>query len=462
MKIIAKMSRRIEQFISQPGQELGRWARFVRFQIDLWRFCIRRLRQNNAMAMSSALSFRTIFAMIPAIVLAVLVLKSFGLLEHTKQGLRQVLAKSGISEIAFEGGREKNAPETAPSGSAKNPDKLSVAELIEEQVERIGGKFTFGSIGPVGAALLIWTALTLLTTMERSLNRIFQAPRSRSLGRRILLYWSVITLGPVLVAAGVYVGNGISEASKKNIPGLSWLMEATGWAGPILVGILVLAAVYTLMPNTAVRFRAALGGAVIAVPLWLLAKWGFTLYVAGVARSSLYGALGLLPLFLIWLNFSWLSFLFGAQLAHTAANVRQMALAELAEKISLGPSDLLAAAIAVTGPYQNGSGAVGLGEISRNLNLPLPSVQQLLDQLALANVVCAVERSDGPAYVLARPAEKIPVLEVLHVVGTEGAPVRPDTYTGEIAKRVEWIQRRARDQLGDLTLAEAVSARREE
>ena len=118
---------------------------------------------------------------------------------------------------------------------------------------------TFQALGPVGGVLFVWTALTLLTTIERSLNRIFGAPRSRSLPRRVLLYWSVLTLGPVLLAVASYVGRR-TVSTFNDLPGLAWMLVVVGWVGPIVVGVIVLASVYFLLPNTAVDWRGAPGG----------------------------------------------------------------------------------------------------------------------------------------------------------------------------------------------------------
>ncbi|HET6429862.1 MAG TPA: hypothetical protein VFJ30_15715, partial [Phycisphaerae bacterium] len=74
MKIVDTLRQRIEALLTAPREELGRWGRFCRYQIHLWRFCLQRLRQHNAAAMSAALSFRTVFAMVPALVVALLVM----------------------------------------------------------------------------------------------------------------------------------------------------------------------------------------------------------------------------------------------------------------------------------------------------------------------------------------------------------------------------------------------------
>jgi len=323
--------------------------------------------------------------------------------------------------------------------------------MIVALVEDVGRQLTFGRVGPVGVLLLIWSVLTLLTTIERSLNRIFGAVRTRPLWRRLLLYWSVVTLGPVLLAPAAYLGGKLTSAFG-SVPGAAWLLAAVGWAGPVLVGVFLLAGLYKLLPNTHVRFRAAIGGAVVAVPLWLLAKWGFAVYVRDVAGGSLYGALGVLPLFLVWLNVSWLVFLFGAVLAHTAVNLERMRLAELAEKTVLGPGDLLAVALAVARPYLQGAGPVRLDRIAAAVNLPEDSLRRLLDRLAGGGVVCPVESPPG-AYVMARPPGKIRLAEVMETGG-----IVPQAGCDEaIAAILEGVRRQTDAALGKLTLADVLA-----
>lgn len=401
--------------------------------------------------MSAALSFRTIFALVPALVLAVLVLKSVGVLEDSKQTLRRFLEGSGFTQIAVIES-EEGAAETGPDAEKI----VNVADEIERIVGRVESKLTFRRVGPVGVVLLIWTALSLLTTMERSLNRIFGAHRARPLGRRLLLYWSVLTLGPLVVLAAAYSGRQVAHTFQA-APGVSWILAAAGWGGPVLVGILVLAAVYKLLPHTAVRYRAAVGGAVIVAPLWLTAKWGFAVYVTKlVGTGNLYGALGLLPLFLVWVNLSWLIFLFGAQLAHTAAHLSSLYAAERSEQAALDPSDLLAAAIAVAEPFVHGHGPAELNRIADRLHLPSESVQLLLEWLVSAKVVCSVGSGTDVAYVPARPPERIPLLELLGVEDARGDSPAARPYDRDISEMVADTWANARSALAAYTLADAI------
>jgi len=457
MKIIDRFRKRITSVLTAPLDELTRWTRLLRYQIQLWRFCAERLKKDNAMAMSSALSFRTIFALIPALVLAVIILKPFGLVESTKIGIENVLSAVGVSQIAV---REESVmpmdggpwPNIEPSRKVVN-----LAETIQRLVGQVEQKLTFGRVGPVGVVVLIWTVLTLLTTMERSLNRIFSARRVRPLARRILLYWSVITLCPLLLVTAIYLGR-LATRGLENTPVLSWVLGAVGEVAPILVGIFLLAMVYALMPNTKVNFVWALGGATLAVPLWLVAKWAFSLYVTKlVAVGSLYGTLGLLPLFLLWLNLSWLLFLFGAEIAHTGANLAQMQLAEDAEKFIPTPSSILAAAVAVAKPYLAGLGPATTAEIAGKLKLPVEAAEGLLERLTGMRVVTRVDASGGPAYVLARPPEKIPMTEILQIDHVEEPTVAAALYDPEIAETVASFRGRARGVLGNVSLAEVIA-----
>jgi len=457
MKFTQELRDRLERLLTAPGDELGRWARFVRFQIQLWRFCARRLREHNAMAMSSALSFRTVFAMVPVFVLVGLAMKTGGALEQSKRQLREFIVDKGFAHIAL----VDRAAATQPAAEAATQpaEVLNLADRIEGIIGQAEGKLTFGTIGPVGVVVLIWSALTLLTTLEHSLNRIFEAPRSRSLGRRMFLYWSAVTLGPVALAAAAYLGHKGAVAFAQ-VPGVRWVLAAVGWASPVIVGILLLAALYKLMPNTKVSFRSAFGAALVAVPLWLVAKWAFGLYVRGlIGRPTLYGALGLIPLFMLWLNFSWLIFLFGAELAYTAANVWRMDSAEMAERTYLGPWELLAAALIIAREYRQATGPVRLEGIVQNMRLPETSVRQLLERLTAAAVVCPVA-SDSEAYVLARPADRIAIREFLETAALAGGPAR-GRYDPAIAGVLARLNQRTQEALGQVTLAEVLAEQEE-
>lgn len=420
-------------------EELSRMQRLVRFQVELWRYCARRLWQHNVMAMSSALAFRTIFAMTPTLVLALLVVKSLGVLENSKTDLRDFLDAAGIGQISMGEGEEN----------------FSASDKIMEIVAGVEEKLTLGTIGPVGVLLLIWTALTLMMTLEGALNRICEAPRSRSFRHRLTMYWSVLSLGPVVMLTVRYLAGKIS-ATVATVRAVEWLLEALGWLGPVLTGLILLALLYKIVPNTRVQFRAAIGGALVAVPLWLVAKWAFRLYVTKVAAGSLYGAIGLLPLFLIWVNWSWVILLFGAEVSYTAANLRRLRRADLAGRLVLGPEEMLAATLSVAEPFHKGRGPVAFETICGAIGLPDESVSSLLERLEDKQVIGRIAEESGGAFVLARPAERIGLLEVIDLHQRDGQERLPGV-TKQIHTGLQIVRQQTQATLGNMTLAQVLA-----
>lgn len=421
-------------------------------KIIAWgRLCVHRLWENNVTAMSSALSFRTIFALIPLLVLVFLFLKTTGIVEDHKQSLRQVLDASGFAQIVL-------APPTTPDTDAVTtapadelPQVVNVADYIERLVGYVENKLTVGRLGPIGIVLLIYTATTLLTAMERSLNRIFGAARSRSLLRRLPFYWSVLTLGPLLLMAGTYIGREATEALAHATGVFRVVAGAGGWLAPFLGYLLALWAIYKLLPNTEVPSLYALLGAAVAAPLWLIAKWGFALYVENfVSTGNLYGSLGLVPLFLIWLNVSWMILLFGAEVAHTAGSPLSGSVAEPPGGSAANPPDLLAALLAVARSFAAGTGPASRDQLIEQLNLPEDTVTALLDRLNALGLLCPVEINDAPHYVLTRPAEQIGVSEILQL----NRPAERHRFHPEINAAVNRFNTQAASALASITLAD--------
>jgi membrane protein len=451
---------------------VARLQRLPRDSFDLWRFALLRLRDINATTLSAALCYRSIFALIPVMVLAFLIMKSVGVLGDARGSLSKVLEYSGLKQIyltdkvrgqtddEFEAEMWGDLAETPAAGkeAAAAPEEQNVGVRMEAIISQAEQQLTLGRLGPIGAALLIWTSLTLMTTIERSLNRIFEVSKSRSLGRRTLLYWSAMTLGPVAIVVTVFSIGEAGDLAAAYVPGAAWLMQALGWAVPGLVGVMLLAALYKLMPNTRVGLGPALGGALFVVPIWMVAKWGFSLYVKSlVAKGHLYGALGLIPLFLLWLYVSWLVFLLGAQLAHTAANLRLAQAMAKARRAIPGPWDLVAAMLATARQFQAGRGPVGPAEVAADLRLPKPLARQLLKQLVSAGLLSPVETEPETRYLPSRPLDQVTVTDVMDFAGASGEGASAAGYSPPVALGLAGIQTKARDALGGLTFAQVLA-----
>ena len=151
--------------------ELSRAQRFLRFSVDLVRHCSRELRENDAAQMAAALTYRTIFGLVPLLMVSMLAFRLFGDMETAGAPP----AVRGVRVLQLPGGPEP-------------PRGHGLQEALDERlldIMKSVGELSFEAIGAVGALLLIWAALGLLISLENAANRIYRAPRGRGWPTRI-------------------------------------------------------------------------------------------------------------------------------------------------------------------------------------------------------------------------------------------------------------------------------------
>ena len=164
-----------------------------------------------------------------------------------------------------------------------------------------------------GVVFLVITALMLMATIDNALNHIWRVRNQRSPAARFLVYWAMLTLGPILVGAGL-----VSTSYLLALPFVSEVDASLGLqrrllsALPYLSTAAAFTLLYVLVPNCYVMRRHAIIGGMVAAVLFELAKIGFGLYVKSVEAQQIYGAIAVVPLFLIWIYVSWVIVLFGA------------------------------------------------------------------------------------------------------------------------------------------------------
>lgn len=164
-----------------------------------------------------------------------------------------------------------------------------------------------------GFVFLVVTALILMATIDNALNYIWRVRNQRSPAARFLVYWAMLTLGPILVGAGL-----VSTSYLLALPLLSDVDASFGLqrrllsALPFLTTAAAFTLLYVIVPNCYVMRRNAVIGGVVAAVLFEMAKIGFGLYVKSVEAQQIYGAIAVIPLFLIWIYVSWVIVLFGA------------------------------------------------------------------------------------------------------------------------------------------------------
>lgn len=186
-----------------------------------------------------------------------------------------------------------------------------IHEYITEFVSRTA------DLTAAGTAFLIVAAILLMSSIEKSLNRIWRVRTQRRPTSRLVIYWAVLTLGPLLVGASLALTSYLAA-----LPVLApeivrgFLQQIMLKTAPFFVALIGFTLVFIVVPNRRVRWHHALAGAVLSALMFELAKAGFVLYVTNFPTyERVYGALATIPLFLVWIYLSWVVVLLGASVA---------------------------------------------------------------------------------------------------------------------------------------------------
>lgn len=172
-----------------------------------------------------------------------------------------------------------------------------------------------------GTVMLIVTALLLMFRIEVAFNKIWRVTDQRTITNRIVMYWAVLTLSPIMIGSAAALG-------AQNLLAAFDLQEGLP-AGVQQFGIFILMwmafmLMFVLIPNRKVRFRDAIAGAFLTAVLFEIAKAGFVAYVKNANYSVIYGALATVPIFLFWLYIVWSVVLFGASLAASLTTFKDL------------------------------------------------------------------------------------------------------------------------------------------
>jgi membrane protein len=274
----------------------------------------------------------------------------------------------------------------------------------------------------IGVLFLAFTAILLLATIEDQLDAIWKVTSTRPVIQRVLVYWTLLTLGPLLVGASLSLSGYFDQAAQgagfdpRRIAQFkeAWWYSASNLVPPALEAT-ALMLLYKLVPNTVVRWREAAIGAVVAVVSIELLKSGFSYYVqTWSSYRTIYGALATIPIFLLWMYISWAAVLLGALVAAALPQWRaeESAAPQPLEGKSLGLSLALLAALSELA-HQSG-GTRRAPELAESLGAPASAIEDQLCILAGSGFVA--HTTDG-GWVLARDLSAATVLELYETLG---------------------------------------------
>lgn len=437
----------LRRAVNQPRDELDRWERAIRFAYDLGRHGARQLRQDRAAQMAAALAYRTLFSLLPLLVVGTLLVRALGGFEQFYNRVEQFFHALGLDQFRVTPADSGMIPAAGEETQTLSDWLLSVLASVQD--------INLAAITWVGLGVLAYSTIGLMVTIENSFNSVYRAPEGRSWARRIPIYWTVLTLGPAAIAGTIYLGNQFDQ----------WLTEQGGWWSLLLAASvlwnfitmwLVMFAVYKLVPNTEVAYRPAIIGAFVAAILLEIGKQGLGLYFSrALTFQHLYGSLGLIPVFMFWIYIMWLVVLFGLEVSAALQMLGGRRLEEVERhrrQIGLvDPASVLAVVELVAERFQQGN-ACSRSWLSEETGLPPATLAPIIDGLIAEGIVHRIEAGEQSAVTLARPPEQISAQRLVDI-GFELANLAESRGTSSLIDRMREAQRQA---ASDVTLAALV------
>lgn len=274
----------------------------------------------------------------------------------------------------------------------------------------------------IGLLFMLWTVIMLIDNIEQVFNDIWQVNKPRSIYRTITDYTSMFFLAPIgiVVSSGLtlavtsFAGNNLSETYVLG-PLLRFLIDLT----PFLLMSAVFVFLYVFMPNTKVNFSSAIVPGILAGCAMQGLQFAYIhsqIWVTGY--NAIYGSFAALPLFLLWLQISWIICLFGANLCYTNQNLEDFAFrtntSDLSHRYKLMLSLLLASRICKR--FEEGERPYTALELKLQTGIPIRMVHDLLNELVELNVISEVNTGDKGDDTYYQPAISLDKLSVRMVV----------------------------------------------
>lgn len=366
--------------------------------------------QDNIALRASALTFFSLLSIVPVLAVAFGIAKGFGFENMLQEQLMERIPNQG--EVLGQ-----------------------MIEFSRNLLDNTKG----GLVAGIGVAILFWSVIKVLGNIERSFNDIWGIKAHRSLARKFSDYLSVVLLCPILLV----VSGSITVFISTQIQSLAVKYVFLSHFQPLIVCLLKLLSfgiiwslftfIYIFMPNTRVRFSSGLIAGLVAGILYQAVQWMYLTFQVGVAKyNAIYGTFAALPLFLIWLQTSWLIVLSGAEVSFAHQNVELYEFEPDCLQVSYSFKKLLTLQVMhlLVKHFSEGGLPYTAAEISHHLDIPIRLARQIIFELTEADLIAEVEThiEKRPGYQPAHDTGQYTIKYVIDAIeqkGTSDIPVVP-------------------------------------
>jgi len=308
-------------------------------------------------------------------------------------------------------------------------------------------------LGSIGLSTLIFTVISTVQKIESALNYIWNIKGTRGFSQRFSNYMSVLLVGPVLIFSAIGLTTPMmSNALMKKLTAIHFFGFIFCLISRLAPYVLISAAftlIYIFLPNTKVRFRAALSGGIAAAVLWQTIGWIFASFIASSTQySAIYSSFAALILFLIWLYWNYLTLLIGARVSYYAqhpqlleAGGKAIALSDmLKEKLALAIMFLVGHSFHAHKPHWN------FVSLSQKLGMPSEFVLEVLTVLEEKGLIVPIH-SEPPAYLPAKDLESITLNEIVGAVRIAGDDTHNSDRSPASIPEVEGVMKHIEDAI---------------
>ncbi len=380
---------------------LRRWVNNLRIG---WKILRGRMTDDRTGQQAAAMTYNTLFSLLPVMVLLLVVMSLVLAKDQIHHEEMSFVHRLGLNQLSNRGG----------GGATTKPQ--FIVQTIIRQIDKMRTVLRSPGTGVVGFITLLWAAISLMNVIETAFNHIYRVTEKRPWPRKFTLYWCVLSLGPLAVAASLFL-----SAKLVSIAGSLHLGAAIFEPFGILISYAgdwaLIFVIYKLIPNATVRWKAAAIGALAATFLWEAGKYGFGFYVHDLAGyGKWYGNLGLIPLFMLWIFLTWNFLLIGLEIAFIQQFfpvLKRRYIMSRGLRTTLTDSRwILPLAILMVHRFQEGKKLTAEGA-ANELGLALEPAEEMLVSLVKAGLIL-VAGTEPKQYVLARAPEHISVAEIMH------------------------------------------------
>src|SRR6056297_752054 len=402
-----------------PMKNMPKYQFFLIKQLRVLLLAFRGYKEDKLGLRASALTYFSMMSVVPVVAMGFGIAKGFGFDKYLENQLVQNF--SGQQEVLD-----------------------WIIKFAHSFLENTQG----GIIAGIGIAILIWTVMKVLGNIESSFNAIWQIRTPRVWFRKFSDYLAMMLIAPVLLilstSANVFISTQLTRIMAE--------VDFLGYISPIIFFLiklipyvlfwLVLTIIYMVMPNTKVNFQSAFVAGIIGGTMFVFLQWVYIHFQVGVSRyNAIYGSFAALPLFLIWLQTSWLIILFGAEISFSDQNMQQYEFES--DVLNISPFSKKVIVLMVSHQliknFEEGKPAYTAEYVSKTLEIPIRLASEAIYELQECNIITEVKTKNEKerAYQPAIDINKLSlsyVLEALEHKGVDKILTKETTLQHQLLK----------------------------